>query len=515
LLEMKHFKLVLVNDKDCSKNNKNKKKEPSYKEEILALRQYVYDLAGNRISMTDENGKVTAYSYDNSNWLTQVVYPNADVVSYAYNDAGDRISEQLNEKPAVAYEYDAAGRMISKGNEAYSYDADGNVLSDPGASYTWNSDNRLIKVETAIGGCKHDKDRKGFGYGHLKHGKEAVVDEEYTYLPQDWRRVPRKAGKYSVNADHKGNSKKDAEAEQEFISIYDGDDESHEYLLTTAKLHHHGKHEHGEDSLKLFREFVGGPAADDIEHTRYGKLSFAMLKDGLGSTAALTGRDGNVIAHIGYDAWGNFRYSDKFGEAPCKDDDFDNYLDRLEGTRGFGQAAHNSHTFGQHFATKLTPYLYTGRRYSELTSQYFNRNRYYSPALGRFVSKDPIGFAGGHNLYRYADNNPLIYIDPYGLRFHIDPQPIFTIGYFNLTSYSLRVKMWNPDCSEQIERIFSLTIEEYEKIDFQKLHKGLKDIDKACVEDRDTPVSCLPISSPEGREKIGSKINRLINKLTK
>jgi RHS repeat-associated protein len=44
----------------------------------------------------------------------------------------------------------------------------------------------------------------------------------------------------------------------------------------------------------------------------------------------------------------------------------------------------------------------------------FNRNRYYSPALGRFVSKDPIGFNGDINLYRYAANNPLIYTDPTG-----------------------------------------------------------------------------------------------------
>ncbi len=45
----------------------------------------------------------------------------------------------------------------------------------------------------------------------------------------------------------------------------------------------------------------------------------------------------------------------------------------------------------------------------------FNRNRYYSPALGRFFSKDPVGFFGGDNLWRYADNNPVLFTDPFGL----------------------------------------------------------------------------------------------------
>ncbi|MBF0548815.1 MAG: RHS repeat-associated core domain-containing protein [Candidatus Riflebacteria bacterium] len=59
------------------------------------------------------------------------------------------------------------------------------------------------------------------------------------------------------------------------------------------------------------------------------------------------------------------------------------------------------------FAKTLTPYLYTGRRYSPVTQLYFNRNRYYSPKYGRFISRDPIGFSGGKNLWGYVSNNPV------------------------------------------------------------------------------------------------------------
>ncbi len=42
-------------------------------------------------------------------------------------------------------------------------------------------------------------------------------------------------------------------------------------------------------------------------------------------------------------------------------------------------------------------------------------HRLYSPALRRFLSPDPLGPAGGINLYAYANNDPLSYIDPLGL----------------------------------------------------------------------------------------------------
>ena len=42
-------------------------------------------------------------------------------------------------------------------------------------------------------------------------------------------------------------------------------------------------------------------------------------------------------------------------------------------------------------------------------------HRHYDASLGRFLSRDPIGFAGGLNLYEYASSSPVDTVDPDGL----------------------------------------------------------------------------------------------------
>ncbi|EXB48568.1 RHS repeat-associated core domain protein [Acinetobacter sp. 1000160] len=54
------------------------------------------------------------------------------------------------------------------------------------------------------------------------------------------------------------------------------------------------------------------------------------------------------------------------------------------------------------------------KRKDQETGLHYNRYRYYSPYVGRFISKDPIGLLGGNNVYAYAPN-PVSWIDPLGL----------------------------------------------------------------------------------------------------
>ena len=59
--------------------------------------------------------------------------------------------------------------------------------------------------------------------------------------------------------------------------------------------------------------------------------------------------------------------------------------------------------------------LYGGYHYDSETGFYQVRNRYLHPTLGRWLSRDPSGYAGGVNLYAYVGGSPTNRIDPMGL----------------------------------------------------------------------------------------------------
>jgi RHS repeat-associated protein len=57
---------------------------------------------------------------------------------------------------------------------------------------------------------------------------------------------------------------------------------------------------------------------------------------------------------------------------------------------------------------------FQGQYYDVETGLHYNTFRFYDPDIGRFTSPDPIGLAGGDNLYAYAPN-PIAWVDPWGL----------------------------------------------------------------------------------------------------
>ncbi len=60
-------------------------------------------------------------------------------------------------------------------------------------------------------------------------------------------------------------------------------------------------------------------------------------------------------------------------------------------------------------------YRFSSKEYDALSGLYYYGHRYYDPALQRWPNPDPIGEAGGINLYRAMRNNPMRWVDPFGL----------------------------------------------------------------------------------------------------
>jgi RHS repeat-associated protein len=99
-------------------------------------------------------------------------------------------------------------------------------------------------------------------------------------------------------------------------------------------------------------------------------------RDHLGSVREVTDANGNLVARYDYDAWG--RRTRVFGTYEAD----------------WGYAGYFLH------------------HPSKLNLTWF---RAYDPDLGRWVSRDPIAEQGGLNLYGYVGNNPIGFLDPFGL----------------------------------------------------------------------------------------------------
>jgi RHS repeat-associated protein len=135
-----------------------------------------YDAENRRISSTDPAGNTTTYTYDNAGRLIRTTYADGSSTATAYDSAG-RAIETVDPRGHVSWTtYDAEGRVASTtdalGNVTkYGYDAAGNRISttdplDRMTSYAYDADNRLVATTYPDGNAEstaYDADGRMIG----------------------------------------------------------------------------------------------------------------------------------------------------------------------------------------------------------------------------------------------------------------------------------------------------------------------------------------------------------------
>ena len=96
------------------------------------------------------------------------------------------------------------------------------------------------------------------------------------------------------------------------------------------------------------------------------------------------------------------------------------------------------------------PFRYRGYYYDEETGFYFLNSRYYDPQVKRFISADCLFVAGdaitGANMYAYCDNNPVMRVDPTGMKSELwELSAAIAIGGLMAAAFQLlyKIALWN------------------------------------------------------------------------
>lgn len=154
----------------------------------------------------------------------------------------------------------------------------------------------------------------------------------------------------------------------------------------------------------VLRQFVWGEGEDDLtqqrEYAGGQQNNYYPMTDHLGRTVALMDGQGNVICAFDTDAYGRtLVYINPGPDGQWFTDD-DVLLSKQTAEAGN--------------VPPLCPYVFTGQRLDLESKLYYYKARHYNPSLGRFVQRDPIGYAAGMNLYEYCGGMPTAATDPSG-----------------------------------------------------------------------------------------------------
>ncbi len=361
-----------------------------------------YDDKGRLFTVTDSATRaVTTYDYDPLDRIKRVT-GSEGATSYTYWPTGEVRTVTAAGQPTVEYGYDDGGAPTTAARGAvaaeYRYDDAGTPtgVNLPGG---WSST------------VRHD-DAGRVERITYKHG--AVTKGTLTYTYDDAGRILSTGGSLAKVALPAARTATYDDANR--LRTHDGVTVTHD---DDGNLRNDGTNTYTWDSRGRLTGITGGAPAT----FGYGPDGERTQRTVAGATTRFLGDRGQPIVERrgaaatavlsgGTDQW--LHRSEGGGRT---------YLTDLAGsTVALGDAAgalQAQYAYDPSGVPTVTgdpgtnPFTYTGRE-DDGTGLMYYRARYYSPALQRFVSEDPIGFAGGTNLYAYAANAPTNFTDPQG-----------------------------------------------------------------------------------------------------
>jgi RHS repeat-associated protein/uncharacterized repeat protein (TIGR01451 family) len=322
-----------------------------------------YDDAGNLSRLTRPNGIVEERAYDASGLLTELVTAlDGDVVQrFEYGfDASARRDVLVDGAGQHAYGYDRTGQLTSVdrpegsplGDEWYDYDANGNRSA-------WHA--------SARGLTESDGDR-------------LLADEQATY---SYDPVGRRSSRTDRSTGERTDYRWNALDQLVALERSDGTTTRFRYDALGRRI----EVDHAGEVTRF--EYAGGNVRATLDGSNLRTASFTTalgwdsilgatseagvsypLTDAQGTPTALSDAAGQVTDLVEFDSFGNP------GE----------------------------------LTDQVRPYAWTGL-VGDPTGLYHARSRYYDPAVGRFLSEDPLAAA---NAFAWGDNDPTSGTDPLG-----------------------------------------------------------------------------------------------------